>query len=223
MIKAITLFKRKYPLTVREFQDYWLHKHVNVISRLPGIRRYVQNHPLPVNYAHGEPTYDGIAELWGDSTHSFRDMAADAAYANVLADESVFLDGQSKDLMMTSEGVINDGRGPAGGVKLIEFYRRRQDMTAADFQQYWQQHHGLLANGLVLVRRYVQSITRPGGYSNGRTPVYDAMSSMWFDSQNDLQQTMNCNLYADIMIDHTCFIDVRTRLSLICREHVLIG
>jgi len=223
MLKAITLLKRKYPLTVGEFQDYWLHTHVDLISRLPGVRRYVQNHPLPANYEHGEPPYDGVAELWGDNTQTFRDMAADAAYANVLTDELIFLDTESKHLMMTSERIINDGQAPADGVKLVEFFRRRQDVKVADFQQYLLQHQEMLTTRLVHLRRFAQSTVRSGGYSNGRIPLYDAMSSMWFDSWGDLQQAMNSNLYADIMKVQDNFINTNERVSLTCEEHVLIG
>ena len=71
MIKATTLIRRKGGLTVREFQEYWRHDHIKVIERLPGIRRYVQNHSLPDNYAQGTPVYDGVAELWADDTRAF--------------------------------------------------------------------------------------------------------------------------------------------------------
>lgn len=208
-------------MTVQEFQDYWLHQHVDVIRRLPGIRRYVQNHLLPENYARGEPLHDGVAELWADDTNAFRNMAADPAYTDVLDDEDAFLDRKYLNLVMTSEHIVNDGKVPAVAIKLLEFYRRNPDITVEDFQHYWHDVHGPLVNRLTAPRRYVQSTARPGGYAGGRFPVYDALSSTWFDSTDDLDLVLNSDQYADIMKEWENFIDVK--VSITCKEYVLIG
>lgn len=220
MIKAITLIKRNAELTVEEFQDYWLHRHVNVIGRLPGVRRYVQNHPLPENYAHTTPLYDGIAELWADNTDAFRNMAADTAYANVITDEAVFLDRNNLELILTSEHVVTDGPAPADGIKLIEFFRRSQDTAAGDFQHYWLEIVGPSMNERARPRRFVQSPVRPGGYADGRSPVFDGMSSMWFDSPDDLIYVKKPGQPTGTIEGWKNFI--AARFSLVCREYVLI-
>ena len=50
MIKSIVFFKRKPGMSVGDFQAYWLARHPDVVTRLPGIRRYVQSHTLPSIY-----------------------------------------------------------------------------------------------------------------------------------------------------------------------------
>ena len=221
MLKAITLIKRKNPLTPGEFQDYWLHKHVQVIRRLPGVVRYVQNHPLTDNPQHGEPLYDGIAELWGENTDAFRNMAAAAAYADVLADEQAFLERKSLKLVMTHESVIHDGPVPAGAVKLIEYYQRKRGMAVDAFQRYWLEQHGPLYAGLPGLRRYVQSPARPGGYGTDRAPAYDGFSSSWFAGIDELRQAMDSRQYTAILDDLKNFTS--SRGYLICREWGLIG
>ena len=42
MVKVLTLINRKAGIPVGEFQHYWLTRHPLVVTRLPGIRRYVQ-------------------------------------------------------------------------------------------------------------------------------------------------------------------------------------
>ena len=221
MIKAITFIKRKKASTAGEFQDYWRRRHADVIRQLPGVRRYVQNHPLPGNYEHGEPPYDGIAELWADDTRAFQTMAGDPAYAVVQGDEQAFLERRSLDLIIASEHTVITGPLSADGIKLIDFFRRKRGMSVDYFQHYWRDVHGPLLNRLTRLRRYVQSPVRPGGYTRDRTPVYDGMSSIWFDSLDDLHQTLNSDVYADIMEDRKNFIDAR--ISIVCKEHVLIG
>ena len=221
MLKAITLIKRKNSLPLREFQDYWLHDHAQVISRLPGVIRYVQNHPLPDHSQHGDLLFDGVAELWGENTDAFRNMASAAAYADVLTDEETFLDRKSLKLIMTSETVVSEGPVPTGSIKLIECYQRKRGMTVDEFQRYWLEHHGPLPAGLPGLRRYVQSPARPGGYGVDRGPAYDGFASSWFAGIDELRQAMDSKQYTDILDDLKNYID--TREYLICREHVLIG
>lgn len=223
MIKAVTLIRRKRGMTFLEFQDYWLQRHAVVIRRLPGIRRYVQNHPLPEHYDDRPPPYDGIAELWGDDTRAFRDMAASTAYQRVQADEEQFIDRSRMDLLLTSEIVLRDGAVTDGGVKLIDLLRRGPEWTVAAFQQYWRDQHGPLVLGLPAVRKYVQSPVRPGGYSAEHAPVCDGLSSMWFDSTADWGQTASTPAYAAVVADMANFTAADGHARLICRERLIVG
>lgn len=220
MLKAITLIKRRHSLTTAEFQDHWLCNHTQVIRLLPGVLRYVQNHPLPESYAGGEALFDGIAELWGEDTNAFRNMAADAAYADVLADEKAFLDRDSLQLVMTSEHLVNDGPVPAGAIKMIDCYQRKRGMAVDEFQGYWLEQHGPQLAGLPGLRRCVQSTARPGGYGTDHAPAYDGFASSWYAGLDDLRRAMDSDRHARIMEDWKNFID--TRVSIVCREHVLI-
>ena len=65
MVKVLTFLKRKTGMPVDEFQTYWRNEHPKAVTRLPGVRRYVQSHVLAKTYEKGEPVWDGIAEVWG--------------------------------------------------------------------------------------------------------------------------------------------------------------
>ena len=69
--------------------------------------------------------------------------------------------------LVTDEHLIKDGDPPAGGVKNVEFVRRRPDLGVEEFQRYWRETHGPLASGIPVIVRYVQSHCRRGGYANG--------------------------------------------------------
>lgn len=66
MVKAVVVAARLPGLTLDEFQRHWHEVHGPLGARLPGLRRYVQNHALPEAYAVRGLTHDGWAELWFD-------------------------------------------------------------------------------------------------------------------------------------------------------------
>ena len=75
MVKTITFIKRKPGMSVDDFGKYWRTQHAPIVVKLPGLRRYVQCHTIPSGYRNGEPAYDGVAEVWFDSTDAMRGSA----------------------------------------------------------------------------------------------------------------------------------------------------
>ena len=92
MVKVIALVKRRSNMAPEEFQRYWRERHPDVVTRLPELRRYVQSRTLAGGYRRGEPIYDGIAEVWFDSTDALRALSGTPALAAVREDEMRFLD-----------------------------------------------------------------------------------------------------------------------------------
>ena len=41
MVKAVAFFKRRSGMAVDEFHTYWRTRHPEVVTKLPGVRRYV--------------------------------------------------------------------------------------------------------------------------------------------------------------------------------------
>ena len=104
MIKIIYGFNRKDGMSVEEFQRYWRETHGPIAARIPGVRRYVQNHTLPELYdTEHPPAYDGAAELWFDNLESMR--AAFASQENQAArkDEKNFIDRSEAFLIIAEE------------------------------------------------------------------------------------------------------------------------
>ena len=68
MVKAVCMVSRRPGLTVHEFQEHWAGEHGRLVSRIPGLRRYVQNHAVLEAYglATRPMTHDGFSELWFD-------------------------------------------------------------------------------------------------------------------------------------------------------------
>ena len=70
MVKAIFIGSKRSGLTLGEFLARWRHGHGSLVARVPGLRRYVQNHALPAAYADRGQTHDGWSELWFDDLGS---------------------------------------------------------------------------------------------------------------------------------------------------------
>ncbi len=107
MIKSIVFFKRKAGMSVEEFRRYWREEHPKVVTKLPGVRRYVQSHPTESAYANNrEPVYDGVAEVWFDDWEALRASGRGPEWQAVAADEAHFIDPASRRLLVTEEHVI---------------------------------------------------------------------------------------------------------------------
>jgi uncharacterized protein (TIGR02118 family) len=221
MVKVVTYLRRKPGMGVDEFQRYWRTRHPDVVKRLPGLQRYVQSHTLPSGYRKGEPVYDGIAEVWADSTDALREMTRSPAYAAVQADEARFLDREATGILVTEEHVIVDGPAPAGGVKNVEFVRRKPGMDVAAFQRYWRDVHGPIAARIPVIRRYVQSHTRPAGYAGGRAPAWDGVAIAWFESTDQMRVSARTPEYAATRADEPNFLSPDLPF-IITREHVIV-
>jgi len=125
VLKLTFCLRRLPPLSLAEFQDYWLNKHGPLVRSLQpalGMVRYVQLHRLPGDLADGmrrvrgapEP-YDGVAELWWESEESYRaarrNSAAREAGRELLEDEAKFIDLPRSPLWLSREEVIYAGSG----------------------------------------------------------------------------------------------------------------
>ena len=101
-------------MSTQAFQAYWLGRHPEVVTKLPGLRRYVQSHTRTAAYPNGAPMYDGIAELWFDDSGATRALRDTPEMAAVHEDEARFIDRSTMGLIITDEHVVKDGPVPAG-------------------------------------------------------------------------------------------------------------
>src|SRR5207253_11256391 len=72
----------------RRSSDLWSSVHGPLGAKIPMVRRYVQCHVRPAAYRDGrQPPYDGVAEVWFDSTAAMRESATTPEFRAVRADE----------------------------------------------------------------------------------------------------------------------------------------
>lgn len=102
MIKTIILLKRRSGITREAFSEYWSAHHAQIIARLPGLSRHVQNHVLAGPNG-SEPAFDGVAESWIADETALRQLLISDAYKDMLADEENLIDRDATILLRVRE------------------------------------------------------------------------------------------------------------------------
>jgi uncharacterized protein (TIGR02118 family) len=223
MVKAAAFFKRRVGMAVDEFQTYWRTRHPDVVTKLDGVRRYVQSHTRPAAYRAGEPVFDGIAELWFDDTAAMRALRDTPEMAAVQADEARFIDRSTMGLIITDDHVVKDGPLLPGMAKGIGFVRRKPGMPVEAFQRHWRDVHGPLGAAIPTMRRYVQSHTRLAAYEHGREPAWDGLAILWFDDSAALRAASATPEWNRAQADDASFIAPGPVPFIITSEHVIVG
>jgi uncharacterized protein (TIGR02118 family) len=106
-VKFISFIRRKAGMGPQAFRSYWWDQHGPLATKLPGLRHYVQSHvPLSAYQDGAEPRYDGVAEMWFDSTDAIRAAGESVIGQSVFADQRNLIDDSGT---RTNDGLmIND-------------------------------------------------------------------------------------------------------------------
>ena len=100
MTKVIVMLYKRPDLSWDEFRRYWREVHGPLAVRLPGLRRYVENHSSEP----GNPPY-GVAELYFDAADDFLAAIASPEGKAALADLSNFVDLEQTGMTVVSEAL----------------------------------------------------------------------------------------------------------------------
>jgi uncharacterized protein (TIGR02118 family) len=221
MVKAFNFFKRKPGLSVDDFRNYWLNEHAAIIRAIPQIRQYIASITLPSAYRNREPLYDGISEVWFDDENAMRATADSAPRRAAQTDDAKFVDMSTTGSIITDEIIQKDGKPIDGAVKMFSLLTRKPGADVATFQAYWRMNHGPLAAKIPQVRRYLQCHVRPSSYADGRTPRYDGVAELWFDSFDAVRDSGHTDEYRAVKIDEPKFL-ARPFTFLITSEHKIV-
>jgi uncharacterized protein (TIGR02118 family) len=95
MVKAIYAARRNPELSEEEFRRHWLDVHGPLCARVPGLRRYVQNHGLGIGQSAATVYYDGWSELWFDDIDSFHIAAKNPQWIAMQEDARAGVSGKA--------------------------------------------------------------------------------------------------------------------------------
>ena len=109
MIKTVGLLTRKNGFTHEQFVKHWVNTHAPLAHKVPGLRRYVQNH------IRGERTradveetaveIDGIAELWFDDQAALETASRTPEMKALHADGALFI-GRIKSYIVEEKVIV---------------------------------------------------------------------------------------------------------------------
>jgi uncharacterized protein (TIGR02118 family) len=141
MITRMGILTRKPDLTPEQFRKHWLEVHGPLAARLPGLRRYHQNHvvdasQLAIDHARGAWEVDGFSQLWFDDTDAMR-RAIEVPELRPDLPDIVNFCGDVK-LVICQPNVVVPVVADAGPlVKRMSILTRRPDITAERFRDEW--------------------------------------------------------------------------------------
>jgi uncharacterized protein (TIGR02118 family) len=104
MSKVIFVLHRRPDLSLEHCLHQWSgEQHTAIVTALPGLRRWVQNHVLS---APGEPICDGVGELWFDSPEAMQDALQSPEMSAAVEDAQRFLDMDKTGMLIVEEKTI---------------------------------------------------------------------------------------------------------------------
>lgn len=102
MTKAVIVLRKRSDIDWERFRNYWLSDHAEITSKLPGLRRYTQDH-MPKEPRQEDRPCDGLEELEFDSPEALQTALASDAGVAVIRDLENFADTSASGLMVVEE------------------------------------------------------------------------------------------------------------------------
>jgi uncharacterized protein (TIGR02118 family) len=98
MTKVLVMLHKQDGQSWDDFQRYWQEEHGPIAARIPGLRRYIQNHATD----RGNVPY-AVAELYFDSPEALQAAVASPEGQAALADLGNFVDGEKTGMAVVDE------------------------------------------------------------------------------------------------------------------------
>ncbi|MEM4781332.1 MAG: EthD domain-containing protein [Halalkalicoccus sp.] len=104
MIKMVQLLLRTDEITHEEFAERWTGEHAEIAAQLPHLEKYVTSLPRDPEKA----GYDGIVELYFESTEDLATAFESPEGERVQADAAEFVDLEASPSLVVEETVQFD-------------------------------------------------------------------------------------------------------------------
>lgn len=92
-------------------------------------------------------------------------------------------------------------------IKAIYFFKRRQDSTVENFQDYWRTTHADLVRQMPGIKKYVQCHTLLSGYGRPSDPVLDGVEEILFSSKIDFDSALETSAGKTVLLDLNNFVE----------------
>jgi uncharacterized protein (TIGR02118 family) len=194
MIVRCGLISKKPHWNDEDFRRYWRDNHGVLASRLPGLRRYEQNHVIDqlqrgISYPRGSEQLDGFSMLWFDSEEAMRAAIATDMGCALVPDEARLFGDLRIVALDQVEVVAPQTDRPL--IKRMSLLRRRADVSPEQFLHEWREVHGTLVKTMPGIRGYRQNYITARQSPKGTSVAYDGLPidgivELWFDSKESL-------------------------------------
>jgi uncharacterized protein (TIGR02118 family) len=197
MIVRTGILTRKPDLTPEQFRAHWLNTHGPLAAKMPGLRRYHQNHitdrsQLAIDHARGTWEVDGFSQLWFDDLDAMRKAVSSPEFPPTVPDIANFC-GDIRVVTCQPNIVVPVAANAGPLVKRMSILTRRPDITAEKFRDEWFGFHAAAVEKFPNLVGYTQNLvieragadlTNPATYE--QAPV-DGIVELWFRNTDDVR------------------------------------
>lgn len=182
MITRIGMAPRRPGLDIQRFQSHWSGKHAELVSKLPGVRRYWQNHAV---LRDGEPLlpwigFDACSDMEFDDMLSMDSDFASLQYREAVKDDEAYLVEKTKGGLILGDREHKSGEIDGNGIRLLTFMRLAPQREADEL------HQALRAMPTpTQAKGHELFLALHGRAAAQRTSIFDAVGSLWFESEKD--------------------------------------
>lgn len=215
MIVRMGLIRRRGDVATPEFRRHWRDAHGPIAARLPGLRRYHQNHVVDrsqraIAHKRGNADYDGFSQLWFDDLPSMRAAVASEPMRDLAADEGAFI-GEVSVVTALPHVVVPKVEG-VPLIKRMSTLKRRPDVSPERFQTEWFDVHSHLVRRLDGVAGYTQNLVLDRSHGRARPASHDEMPidgivELWFRDAATLNAAFGSDAGRTLMTHAAEFID----------------
>src|ERR1700730_11292037 len=161
MIVRMGLLQRRSGMSPAAFGKHWRDVHGPSGARLPGLRRYHQNHIIDteqrgIDYPRGPLTIEGISELWFDDEPSMQRAIKSDVMDALAADEANLIDDIH--VVSAEQHVVIPTPSGMPLLKRMSTLKRRHDVSPQAFRHEWFEIHSILVKRLPQVKGYTQNL-----------------------------------------------------------------
>jgi len=107
MLKFMVVLHKRADLSMQEFRNHLRGIHGPLAIKLPGVRKYVQNFPVP-DSNRAAPSWDAIVELYFDDWPAMEAAWASPEGAASDANSSLFLDLERTSWSVVEESILRE-------------------------------------------------------------------------------------------------------------------
>ena len=214
MIVRMGLLQKRADIDHQEFRTHWRSGHGALAAKLPGLRRYHQNHVVDrtqrgITYARDGLDFDGFSELWFDDLPAMQAAFASNEVKALGEDENRFI--SELKLISAVQHVVIPTPSDVPLIKRMTTLKRRPDVSAEKFQEEWFDVHSVLVKRLPQVKGYTQNLIFDRSHGRGKPATYnelpiDGIVELWFTDTKSLNEGFASDAGKTLMTHATEFI-----------------
>jgi uncharacterized protein (TIGR02118 family) len=185
MITRLGMAPRRSGLSTKEVLTHWRQAHADAASKIPGLRRYVQLHPVLLDGAHalGYPGFDACSELEFDSLEALDAGFGSRVYKSAVRDdEDRFVDRTRFSMVIAERHDLSPGPPPESPATRLLLLMRRHPATA--LEELWAAVTGPYADAVRAATPHHQVLRAVDRDRPGReVGAYDLVDELLFEDQ----------------------------------------